>query len=185
MSREPHPRDSHAAVGIGQKLYVWGGYGGSAKIRTTTIERFDVCFETWEEPRQLQRSLPDGLSNMAVACDGERAFSFGGTIGTYPNYTYLNTLYEINLSTLQCKELLPRTPSQAPKKLSGSRMVYFNHKLIVHGGRTPQGATDELHVFDLQTSKFAVTQKDFSSRTAPAVSMSICLDVCSKIRELC
>ena len=71
-TREPLPRRDHAAVGIGSKLYVWGGYGGSSKIKTTALEIFDVtCATDWEQPQLLDGSnMPDGLWGMAVTSDG-------------------------------------------------------------------------------------------------------------------
>lgn len=147
-SKEPLPRKRHAAVGVGQKLYVWAGDGPN--VQTTAFESFDVCSEAWELPRHLKgASLPAGFNNMAVATDGKKAYTFGGAIGDYP---YFNTLCEIDLSTLECRELIPKTTSHAPKK--SSRMVYFNQKLVVHGGFMDAGVTDELMVFDLRTSEF-------------------------------
>jgi len=147
-SREPRPRSRHAAVGVGQKLYVWAGHGPN--IHTTTVERFDVCSEAWDPPWQLKgAALPEGFNNMAVATDGKKAYTFGGAIGDYP---YFNTLYEVDLSTLECRELAPKTTSHAPKK--SSQMVYFNHKLVVHGGFMGPGVTGELMVFDLRTCEY-------------------------------
>ena len=151
--RQPQPRESHAAVAVGEKLFVWAGDCGSTKIQTTTIESFDVPSGIWEQPQQLHGSLPDGLYGMAVASDGKSAYTFGGRSGSHPNYTYYNTVYQINLSTLECSELVPKDLSFAPKKSYGSGMVLFNDKLVVHGGYTGQDWTDDLHVFDIKTSE--------------------------------
>lgn len=151
--RQPQPRENHAAVGVGKKLFVWAGDCGSSKIQTTTVESFDVSSGTWEQPQRLHGSLPDGLYGMAVASDGENAYSFGGRSGSHSKYTYYNTLYEINLSTFECNELVPRDLSFAPKKKKGSGMVLFESKLVIHGGYTGQDWTDDLHVFDIRTSE--------------------------------
>ena len=150
MSRQPEPWYDHAAVSIGSKLVVWGGRGDdSATISANTIESFDVSSETWKQPQQLQGSLPGGLSGMAVTSNGEYAYSFGGQIGS----TRINTVYEINMSTLQCRELVPANPSHAPRKISGGCIVHFKDKLLIHGGFTGHHRTDELHVFDLKNSE--------------------------------
>lgn len=150
-SRQPQPRQRHAAVGFGSKLYVCGGFGSSsANIRGATLESFDVSSETWQQPQQLRGAgLPDGLWAMAATTDGENAYFFGGKTGTYPNYTFYNSIYKVSPSTLQCERLVP---SSAPKKTSGCGMVYYNQKLVIHGGYTSEGMTDELYVFDLKTS---------------------------------
>ena len=149
-SREPRPRKRHAAVGVGHNLYVWAGDSSSARTPSTTFETFDVGSETWGESQRLNGSLPDGLRNVAVATDGKSAYTFGGASNSY---AHLNSVYQIDLSTLQCRELVPRAASCAPRK--GSCMVYFNKKLVVHGGYTDRDVTDELLVFDLRTSEWS------------------------------
>ena len=149
-SREPQPRSNHAAIDFRQKLYVWGGSGSPAKIQASMVETFDVPSETWQQPQQLRGSLPDNLGAMAVAGDSESAYFFGGVSGSH---SFSNTLYQLNLSTLECKELIPRNPSQAPVKQSGSGMVLFKDKLVVHGGYTGKDRSNELHTFDLKNSE--------------------------------
>ena len=147
-SREPPPRWVHAAFGVGLKHYLWGGDGGSAEIQTTKIDIFDVSSTKWEEPQQLQGALPESLYNMGVTVDGENAYIFGGWNGS----ARINIVYEINLCTLQCRELLPAS-RQVPKGAIGSRIVCFGDKILVYGGLTVQGATDDLYVFDLKKSE--------------------------------
>lgn len=149
-SREPRARLRHGAVGFGQRLYVWGGYGRSRDLNAATVESFDLSSELWEQQRQLCASLPGKLWGTAVATDGENGYFFGGTIGFD---TYINTLYKFNLSTLQCEELTPKDCSHAPKAKVASGMVYFNEMLVVHGGYTGRDRTEELHVFDLRTGE--------------------------------
>ena len=152
---QPLPRRGHAAVSVGRKLYVWGGHNRSTKIRTATIESFDVSSETWLKSQQLHGSqLPNGLWDMAVTSDGEIAYTFGGRTGSYPDCTYYNTLYQINLSTMKCTELVPRSGSNPPMKACGSRMIYFSGKLVVYGGYTGRDWTDQLRVFDLRKGEF-------------------------------
>ena len=150
-ARQPLPRDRHAAVGIGRKLYVWGGYGGSSKIKTAALETFDVTSVQWEQSQLLNgSSLPDGLRDMAVTSDGKTAYCCCGQTGS----TYYNTVFEITPSQHLCKELQPTSPSDArPQGTSGSGVVRFQDKLILFGGSTGQRLTNELHVFDLQKSE--------------------------------
>ena len=152
-ARQPQPRAKHAAVGIGHKLFVWGGQGDSTKIQTTTLESFDVLSEAWDPSRELRYPLPDGLMSIAATTDGESAFFLGGAIPASKGFTYSNTLYQVNLSTLQCRELVPRTPSRAPDKACQFGMVYCNHKLVVYGGYTGRERGNKVYVFDLKTSE--------------------------------
>ena len=151
--KEPQPRAGHAAVGAGQKLYIWGG-DSSYPIQATTIDTFDVPSLAWQEPQELCGSQPrNKMWGMAVATNGETAYFFGGK--TESN-TYSNTLFKIELSTLLCEEINHRTFSTAPKEKFFSCMLYFDEKLVVHGGYTSAGEeTEELHIFDLRTSECA------------------------------
>jgi len=65
---------------------------------------------------------------------------FGGACVSHPHLS-LSSLYQIDLSTLQCRELVPTNGSPVPKK--GSRMVYFNEKLVVYGGYLAEGAVSK------------------------------------------
>ena len=142
IAREPQARGYHAAVGVGQRFYAWGGHGGDTSVQASTVECLDVPSATWQEPRQLYR--------MAVTADGERAYSFGGRTGS----GYSNAVYEVNMTSLECRELAPASASPAPSKKCGSGMVHYQHMLVVYGGFTSEGRpTDELHVFDLNTSE--------------------------------
>ena len=149
-TRQPLPRNRHAAVGIGSKLYVWGGYDGFSKIKSTALETFDVTSVQWEQSQLLNgSSVPDGLHDMAVTSDGETAYCCCGRTDS----TYYNTVFEITPSQHLCKELQPTSPSLMPEKTSGSRVVQFQDKLILFGGSTGQRLTNELRVFDLKKSE--------------------------------
>lgn len=149
-SREPQPRHDHAAVGVGQKLYVWGGRGRSPENQTDTVEVFDVPSVAWQHAEKLRGSLvPGNMWGMAVATDGESAYFFGGSTN---KGTYFDTLFKVDLSTLRCEELKTGKSSSAPKKARDGGMVYFNHKLVIHGGYTGKH-TGDLHIFDLKTGE--------------------------------
>lgn len=117
------------------------------------LETFDVLSETWQRPQELRGSPPDVLCAVAVAGDSESAYFFGGASVSHSKNTFFNTLYQLDLSTLECKELVPRNPSQAPMKQSNSGMVLFKDKLVVQGGYTGKDRSNELHTFDLKKSE--------------------------------
>ena len=151
---EPEPRASHAAVGLGKRLYVWGGKGISeaeSKRLTRTVVSFDVSTESWEQPQQISGGpLPDGLRDFAIATVAPgTAYLFGGNDGTCQH----NTIYRVDLNTLECKKVFAKNPTEAPQGKSGCAMVYESDRLIVFGGHSGEVETDELHVFDLKTSK--------------------------------
>ena len=160
---EPSARWGHAAVGSGSNMFVWGatcssgsnmfvwgGYGGGSVISSSVVERFNVQSTSWQEPRQLRgQSLPDGLRCMAVASDGERAYCFGGYVGG--GSQRCNSLYILDLSSMQCRQMA--TGGESPTARSYSAMVHYRRQLVVYGGLTGSGPSDELFVFDLDTSE--------------------------------
>ena len=148
---EPSARYRHGAVGCGGNLFVWGGRGsGGSVVSSSVVERFNVQSTSWQEPRQLRgQSLPDGLYSMAVASDGERAYYFGGYVSR--GSQRCNSLYVLDLSSMQCRQMA--TSGESPTARSNSAMVHYRRQLVVYGGYTESGASDELFVFDLDTSE--------------------------------
>ena len=173
MSRQPRPRVRPIAVGVGRKLHMWGGFGGTPPLPATTVETFDVPSEAWLEAKKLRYSIPDDMRGMAVTNEGERVYAFGGRTD---RDTYSQEVYQIDLSTLECKKLVPTNPSYAPKATFSCGVAYFNHKLVIHGGRTEQDRTNEVHVFDLRTSESETKAKELGENsTTTCNSLSILL----------
>ena len=149
---EPSARHDHGAVGCGGNLFVWAGEGGpGSPVPSSVLERFNVVSTSWQEPRQLRgQSLPDVLRRMAVTSDGEKVYFFGGRDESYTPY---NSLYCLDLSSLVCRVIVPSSESPSPR--DDSAMVHYRRKLVLYGGDTTGGgsASDELFVFDLDTSE--------------------------------
>ena len=148
--REPVARAFHAAIGYHRYMAVWGGHGGGVHIETSVVECFDVLSATWMEARQLSQYLPDGLYRMAVACDEERAYTFGG----YTESGRINDVYEVDLTSLVCSRIEPSAHSApSPSARSRSAIVISRRRLVNYGGLAGGGASDELHVLHLDASE--------------------------------
>ena len=152
--RELVARAYHAAIGYHRYMAVWGGSGGGGvHIETSVVECFDVLSATWVEARQLSQYLPDGLRYMAVACDEERAYTFGG-LSTESRR--INDVYEVDLTSLVCSKVEP-SPHSAPSPSARqfSAIVISRRRLVNYGGDTSGfgAASDELHVLDLDASE--------------------------------
>ena len=132
-------------------MAVWGGEGGSGVIETSVVECFDVLSATWMEARQLSQDLPDGLYNMAVACDEERAYTFGGRTKS----GRINDVYEVDLTSLVCCKIEPSAHSApSPSAREFSAIVISRRRLVNYGGETGGGrVSDELHLLDLDASE--------------------------------
>ena len=147
MSGRKDDRWGHAAVGVGQTLLVWGGDRNGVE-ETSLVERFDVVSTTWRDTRRLQGdSFPVGLRYMAVASDGEMGYVFGGDYSGGRS----DKLFAINLTSLECRELVPRPQLvYRPGPGSYSAMVYSEERLVMYGG---SGSSREVEVFDLDESE--------------------------------
>ena len=107
-SGEPQARCLHAAIGVGQNMLILAGNGGSAAIKPSVIEKFNVMSTDWQEALQLSgQSLPENYESMAFASDGEKAYFFGGYTGSSGSQKRHGLLYCLDLQSLQCHEIIP------------------------------------------------------------------------------
>lgn len=160
MTSEPSARQRHAALGVGQNMFVWAGESNAPpSLDASVVERFNVASTSWEQPTQLLNpALPYSYYAMAVASDGESSYLFGGfaepLVDDSP-YTLRPQmrLYHVNTLSLKCCELVPAT-SFSPTARSLSALVCVNQNLLSYGGQTGGGVvSNELFVFDLNTSE--------------------------------
>ena len=149
---EPQARQRHAAAVYGRYMLLWGGTSGKEATETSAVEIFDVMNARWLGGRRLGKMfLPDGLRNMAVAWDKEKAYTFGGIYG---KETRINDVYEVHLASLACRKVAPAsdTASASPQGRTSSAIVLFGRKLISYGGYTVEHS-NELYAFDLDKSE--------------------------------
>ena len=145
---EPKARLFHASFRIGRYMYIWVGRG----CRTDVVERLNLSTLTYEQRHLTDSSAPDGLYSMAVTWDESHGYTFGG----FDDHgKRLNSIYCLDFSTLKCLEIVPPTGSDTPSPRSACRMVHFNRKLVVYGGRTDDDSvSSDLLLFDLDNSKY-------------------------------
>ena len=156
LRAQPSARYCHGACSFGANLLVWGGDGGpnNSPVPLSVVERFNITYAAWQEPRHLQGlSSHDFLDSMAVASDGERTYFFGGWSGSGGSQVRSNALYVLDLSSLRCREIVATNTEESPSPRSNSGMVFHRRQLIVYGGGTGGGISDELFVFDLDSSE--------------------------------
>ena len=148
---EPPPRIGHAAVSIGNRLLLWGGYAGSdksSKKLARAVEQFDILTEIWEKKTTFG-TPPLGLWDTGCASIGASLYNIGGFDGT----SQYKSLHELNTVSWEWKKLVAKNPSSAPMKKYGGGMVALDEEnlLILAGrsGRCISDYTNELHVFNI------------------------------------
>lgn len=174
VAYEPLPRWGHAIVSVGDRVYMWGGRTEGFSVSTrkslaSCVEVFDLNTELWEK-KTTSGTPPLGLYNNAHALIGSSLYVYGG----YDGQKSYNTLYKLDLSTLQWTEVKYSSGSKTPMKMSGCGMVaYGTQKLVLFGGygvtedqdrSSPffkrnsvtkgTGWTSEVWVFDIEEGKW-------------------------------
>ena len=156
MAYEPSARMFHAALPMGNHMFMWGGITSedSSPVKSSVVECFNVLSYSWEQPRRLLNEvLPVGYSNMAVASDGENSYLFGGT---NKSEELCSEIYEVRMPSLECKKLVPTADPINTRGLSA--LVCVNRTLISYGGvidkpHTMPTLSKKLFVFDLIESE--------------------------------
>ena len=175
---EPKERRGHCTVRVGDHLYMWAGnqpklpeVHDSEKKRayTSCVEVFDLTSGKWTQ-KQTTGNPPLGISRYSsVAIDNE-IYYFGGYCG-HPG-CYHNSLYSLNVTTLNWKEHSPTTTAEGhPSKKCECAMIHVvcdgEDYLVVFGGRGPsednqpgaqysRGYTNEVHYYSISSGKCIV-----------------------------
>ena len=139
----------------------------------STLDIFDFTSQQWQQ-QQTTGEPPPGIDSSSVALLGSKLFFFGGYCGT--ELCWHNAVQELDLSMFHWRELKARNPRDAPTPKNNCGSVAFQNNgeqhLCVFGGwgvlpvsrqagafYSPHpevgrlGWNNELHLFNLQTSK--------------------------------
>ena len=147
---EPSPRYSPYTAAVGGQAFLTGGrtnkFDEDKNNLLSSVYTFDVYEESWRE-RRVEGPAPPGL--YAGACtstpSGHTLHVYGGNDGSH----YQGSLHELEINSLNWTQLA--TPdSFGPMKKRGCGMVVYNNQLILFGGDTERGYTNELHAFDFK-----------------------------------
>ena len=136
-------------VEVEGKVYTCSGWSSSGYPSPSVIDVFDPETGFWHQ-QPTTGEIPPAVSGSACATIGLKLYSFGGDDGSSRH----NSLHELNLSTMEWKEVKPQNPSDGPQKKGWCGMVaYEDHSLVMFGGKN---STDGLHVFNLKESEFCM-----------------------------
>ena len=147
---EPSARCGHVTAKIGAKVYMWGGTIGDGN--TSHLNRvyiFDNVREKWHA-KKTAGQCPPGHKCCASAQSGSMLYVYGGQD---ENKERRGSLHSLNLENFSWTELSPEVPN-GPQKKCSSRMAVHGNKIFLLGGIVSNTMrTNELHQFDLETSK--------------------------------
>ena len=155
MSSVPSPsfRYYHFSAGRNRSTFYWGGVtrDEGKYVPVADLEHLyelEVVGDKWKK-HLLKGQHPPGVYDGACAVVRDRLYLYGGKD---KEGEPTGSLFELNLSTKSWRKL-SRPGTGGPMKKHACAMVAYNSTLIIFGGLTGDGPTNELHMFDLKAGE--------------------------------
>ena len=134
----PPARYIHSVNITGDNLYVFGGVIPGLSYNDTW--KFDLTTNTWSQ-LSTTGTTPSARRVSDAIIYNNKLYIFGGINGSG---TYINDLWELNLSTLEWNEIDDGT---APSARVEFRVALYNDKMYLFGGNDPNGALNDTWEF--------------------------------------
>ncbi|KAL7302173.1 hypothetical protein TKK_0005396 [Trichogramma kaykai] len=154
--KTPVARSAHGAVVYDNKLWIFAGYDGNARLNDMwTISLLPGEPKTWEMVDQ-SGDCPPTCCNFPVAVARESMFVFSGQSGA----KITNSLFQFHFrekkwTRISTEHILRRAPPP-PARRYGHTMVSFDRHLYVFGGTADSTLPNDLHCYDLDTQTWHV-----------------------------
>ncbi|XP_053375125.1 leucine-zipper-like transcriptional regulator 1 [Mercenaria mercenaria] len=157
--RRPVARAAHGAAVYDNKLWIFAGYDGNARLNDMWTIPLTGSAEvrTWEEVDQTG-DIPPTCCNFALAVARDAMFVFSGQSGAKITNNLFQFNFKENLWTRISTEHILRGSPPPPEKRYGHTMVAFDRHLYVFGGATGQTLPNDLHCFDLDSQTWSIIE---------------------------
>ncbi|XP_043924248.1 leucine-zipper-like transcriptional regulator 1 isoform X2 [Protopterus annectens] len=154
--RLPVARSAHGATVYNDKLWIFAGYDGNARLNDMwTIGLQDREQACWEEIEQ-SGEIPPSCCNFPVAVCKEKMFVFSGQSGAKITNNLFQFEFKEKVWTRIPTEHLLRGSSPPPQRRYGHTMVAFDRHLYVFGGAADNTLPNELHAYDVDSQTWEV-----------------------------
>ncbi|XP_077191273.1 leucine-zipper-like transcriptional regulator 1 [Paroedura picta] len=154
--RLPVARSAHGATVYSDKLWIFAGYDGNARLNDMwTISLQDRELTSWEEIKQ-SGEIPPSCCNFPVAVCKERMFVFSGQSGAKITNNLFQFEFKEKIWTRIPTEHLLRGSPPPPQRRYGHTMVAFDRHLYVFGGAADNTLPNELHCYDVDSQTWEV-----------------------------
>uniref|UniRef100_A0A8C5SPP2 Leucine zipper like post translational regulator 1 n=1 Tax=Laticauda laticaudata TaxID=8630 RepID=A0A8C5SPP2_LATLA len=165
--RLPVARSAHGATVYSDKLWIFAGYDGNARLNDMwTINLQDRDLTCWEEIKQTGE-IPPSCCNFPVAVCKERMFVFSGQSGAKITNNLFQFEFKEKIWTRIPTEHLLRGSPPPPQRRYGHTMVAFDRHLYVFGGAADNTLPNELHCYDVDSQTWEVIQPSPDSEGFP------------------
>ncbi|XP_019062570.1 leucine-zipper-like transcriptional regulator 1 isoform X1 [Fukomys damarensis] len=166
--RLPVARSAHGATVYSDKLWIFAGYDGNARLNDMwTIGLQDRELTCWEEVAQ-SGEIPPSCCNFPVAVCRDKMFVFSGQSGAKITNNLFQFEFKDKMWTRIPTEHLLRGSPPPPQRRYGHTMVAFDRHLYVFGGAADNTLPNELHCYDVDFQTWEVVQPSSDSEVGGA-----------------
>uniref|UniRef100_A0AAQ5YFL9 BTB domain-containing protein n=1 Tax=Amphiprion ocellaris TaxID=80972 RepID=A0AAQ5YFL9_AMPOC len=159
----PVARSAHGATVYSDKLWIFAGYDGNARLNDMwTISLQDREHACWEEIDQ-SGEIPPSCCNFPVAVCRDKMFVFSGQSGAKITNNLFQFEFRGHMWTRIPTEHLLRGSPPPPQRRYGHTMVAFDRHLYVFGGAADNTLPNELHCYDVDSQTWEVIHPSLDS----------------------
>ena len=160
----PPARSAHGATVYNNKMFIFGGYDGHARLNDMWSIDLSAAEPEWEEVQQCGVSPPT-CCNFPLAVVGDQMFMFSGQSGAkMTNHMYAFNFTESRWWRIPTEHLLQGS-TLPPQRRYGHVMVPYGHALYIFGGVGDIKDDDDLYCFDVETRTWSVIKPAENSAT--------------------
>lgn len=146
VSQIPGPRSGSASVVCGNKLYLFGGYGGNGRL--DDFFEFDFDSKLWRRV-EYDGPSPGVRENNGVVEYNGMLYLFGG----YNGQCWLNDFHEFNLEKRTWRLIEPES-THVPASRFGYVSAVHKDYFVLFGGYDGSQWLNDQHRFDFRTRKW-------------------------------
>ncbi|XP_018565160.1 leucine-zipper-like transcriptional regulator 1 [Anoplophora glabripennis] len=162
MGKTPVPRSAHGAAIFDNKLWIFAGYDGNARLNDMWTISLTGDVRSWEEVDQ-KGECPPTCCNFPVAVARDCMFVFSGQSGAKITNSLFQFRFKEKTWTRISTEHILRGAPPPPARRYGHSMVAFDRHLYVFGGAADATLSNDLHCFDLDSQTWSVILPDVES----------------------
>ncbi|XP_014086570.1 leucine-zipper-like transcriptional regulator 1 homolog [Bactrocera oleae] len=154
--RVPVPRSAHGAAVYDNKMWIYAGYDGNARLNDMWTLNLLGENHQWEEVEQ-KGERPPTCCNFPVAVARDCMYVFSGQSGLQ----ITNSLFEFHFKTktwrrIYNESVLRGAAAAPPSRRYGHTMVHHDRFLYVFGGSADSTLPNDLHCYDLDSQVWSV-----------------------------
>lgn len=159
----PVARAAHGAAVYNQKLWIFAGYDGNARLNDMWTVSLEGDNKQWVQVNQTG-DIPPTCCNFALAVARDSMFVFSGQSGAKITNNLFQFSFDLNQWTIISTEHILRGAPPPPEKRYGHTMVAYDRHLYVFGGATGQTLPNDLHCFDLDSQTWSIIEPSRDSQ---------------------